>query len=307
MPWQRGDIIGSVRTHTVDSDDTLVGLARPNNVGFVELMAANPGVDPWLPKVGSDLTVPTSFLLPPGQRVGIIINLPEQRLYYFPKDGIPATYPIGVGREGYDTPLGKTKVTRKRESPNWYPPRSARRDDPTLGKVVPPGPENPLGTHALYLGWPEYLIHGTNEPGGIGRRVSRGCIRLYPEDIVKLYDTVPKNTPVQVISAPVKVGWSEDELFIEVHPTLEQADAIEETGRLTLKPAPGAHDLIVAAAGSEAGRIDWAKVDIELVARRGVPVRVTVDEVMQADGKLGKPVLPAVVKLPQRVAGKPNG
>ena len=108
-------------------------------------------------------------------RFGIVINLGEQRLYYYPRPGEVLTYPIGVSRDGYETPLGTTHVTRKKENPTWWPTRSAREEDPTLDKVVPPGPDNPLGTHALYLGWPAYLIHGTNEPFGIGRRVSRGC------------------------------------------------------------------------------------------------------------------------------------
>jgi L,D-transpeptidase ErfK/SrfK len=290
MPWQRGDVIGTSRTLKVEGEETLVGLARPNNLGYVELLAANPGVDPWLPGVGTELVLPTIFVLPPGPREGIVINLPEQRLYYFPKDGLPVTHPIGIGRDGYETPLGQTKVVRKKAGPSWYPPQSARADDPTLGKVVPPGPDNPLGTHALYLAWPQYLIHGTNKPDGIGRRVSRGCIRMYPEDIAALFETVPKGTPVRVISAPVKLGWSNGNLYMEVHPTIDQADAIEQTGHFTPKPVSGVRDLVAATAGDQTGQIDWSVVDRELVTRRGVPVRITRDAIMQAssDSDVGR-------------------
>lgn len=275
VPWQRGDLIGTTKAVRIAGNDTLISLARSNDLGYVEIIAANRGIDPWLPGEGTELILPTSFILPPGPRQGIVINLAEQRLYHFPESGLPATYPIGIGRDGYETPLGATKVVRKREGPTWYPPKSARRDDPTLPAAVPPGPENPLGSHALYLDWPEYLIHGTNEPYGIGRRVSRGCIRLYPEDIVKLYDAVPRDTAVRVITAPVKAGWSGGELYMEAHPTLAQADAIEQDGELTPISAPDAREIILKAAGTATERVNWAVVVVELAARRGVPVRIT--------------------------------
>lgn len=286
LPWQRGDVIGTVQAVRIAGDQTLVGLARSSDLGYVEIVAANPGIDPWVPGQGTEVLLPTAFVLPPGPRDGIVINLAEQRLYYFPKDGPPVTYPIGIGRDGYETPRGATKVIRKRAGPTWYPPASSRKDDPKLPRAVPPGPDNPLGTHALYLGWPQYLIHGTNEPYGVGRRISRGCIRLYPEDIVKLFPAVPKGTSVRVITAPVKVGWSDGELYLEVHPTIEQADDIEQTGRFEAAPVQNARELILAAAGAKADHLNWPVVLAELAARRGVPVRITGGPVLQAQATL---------------------
>ena len=191
------------------------------------------------------------------------------------------SFPIGVSRADSSTPLGETKVVRKRESPTWTPPRSARLEDPSLPAVVPPGPENPLGTHALYLDWPQYLIHGTNEPYGVGRRVSRGCIRLYPEDIARLYPLIPVGTPVRVIHDPVKLQVVRGELFLEVHPTLEQAGELEEDGAFTAAEPRELRSRVEALARSvpEGGellaRVDWPLVDRIGRERRGFPIRVT--------------------------------
>ncbi len=271
-----GDLVGSLDSYRTREDDTLVALAREFGVGYTELVAANPGVDPWLPGNGTRLTVPQAHILPSAPREGIVINLAEQRLYYYGGDGAPQTFPIGIGREGLETPLGLTRIVRRKEGPEWHPTAAARADDPTLPWVVKAGPENPLGTHALYLGWPQYLIHGTNEPYGIGRRVSRGCIRLYPEDIVKLYEMVPDDTPVRVVDEPVKIGWSGGELYLEVHPTRGQADQIEADGRFDPVPAIGIGALVLTMAGDEADRVDWLAVERALADRSGVPVPITV-------------------------------
>ncbi len=272
-----GDLMGSVDVYRTDDEDTLIQLARDFDLGYIELAAANPGIDPWVPGDGTALVLPRAHLLPVGAREGMVINLAEQRLYYFQAESTPVTFPIGIGREGLDTPLGETEIVRRREGPTWTPTAAARADDPTLPPVVPAGPDNPLGTHALYLGWPTYLIHGTNEPYGIGRRVSRGCIRLYPEDIVALYDMVPDGTPVRVVNQPVKLGWSRGELYLEAHPTLVQGDQIESDGRFdreaeeTLEVAAR----IIAEAGESIDRIDWATVNDAIAGRSGVPVRIT--------------------------------
>lgn len=171
--------IGEMHTHKATAEDTFIELARANNLGYVEMRAANPGIDPWLPGKGVNIVVPSRHLLPDAPRKGIVINLPEMRLYFYPEDGgVPEAFSIGIGREGFDTPQGGTHITDKKEGPEWRPTRRMREEDPDLPEVVPPGTENPLGTHALYLGWPQYRIHGTNKPYGIGRRVSSGCIRL---------------------------------------------------------------------------------------------------------------------------------
>ncbi len=192
-----GDIYGElIKTVTWESDN-LLDIARAEHLGLIEVMAANPGVDPWLPGAGKELVLPTAHILPSGPRQGIVINLSELRIYYFDPERGVYTFPIGVGREGFGTPIGSSKVVRKAAGPTWYPTPGKRADDPDLPAVVPPGPDNPLGEFALYLGWPTYLMHGTNKPYGVGRRVSRGCIRLYPEDIAFLFKQAKVGTPVR--------------------------------------------------------------------------------------------------------------
>jgi len=268
------DLTGTLRTHHTVKEDTLIDLARDNGLGYIEVVAANPGVDPWLPGE-RDVVLPTARLLPPAAlRKDILINIAEQRLYYFGKGG-PLSFAIGVGREGINTPLGVTSVTRKREKPSWYPGPSARHDDPTLPARVPPGPDNPLGEHAVYLGWPSYLIHGTNEPFGIGRRSSRGCVRLYPEDIKRLFPLVKKGMQVRVINEPVKLGWSQGELYLEVHPTLDQAGQLEDTGHYDAAAIPDLEERIRKQAANQVDRLDWELIKQTAEARLGVPVQIT--------------------------------
>ncbi len=268
------DMLGEVEVYTAQADDTLVDLARDRGLGYVELVAANPRIDPWLPPEDGEIVLPLGHILPSAPRTGIVVNLADQRLYYFPAEGRPQSFAIGIGRQNYVTPLGATEVVAKRRNPTWTPPPSARAENPSLPSIVPPGPENPLGNRALYLGWPGYLIHGTNKPYGVGRRVSLGCIRLYPEDIERLFDETEKGTEVHVVNQPIKVGWHQGELYVEAHPTLRQASEIEEDGKLTYEGAPGARDLILAAAGDAADRIDWETVETAVRERRGIPVPI---------------------------------
>lgn len=272
------DLVGRMGTYQTVYEDTLHEVARRFDLGFVELVAANPGIDPWLPGVGTEVTLPTAHLLPDAPREGLVINLAEMRLYYFPTPGgPPETYPVGIGREGRTTPLGKTRIQRKATDPTWYPPKSIRAERPELPPVVPPGPDNPLGGFALYLDWPSYLIHGTNKPWGIGRRASAGCIRMYPEDIDGLFDRLPIGTPVVMVRQPIKLGWIDGELFIEVHPSESQADQLEATGRFK----GGSDDFgdavakVRTAAGSQADRLDLSAIRLAVEEKRGYPVRVT--------------------------------
>ena len=296
-----GGLVGRLTTHRITGDETLLDLTRRYNLGYGELVAANPGVDAWVPGEGTEVVLPTAHLVPSGPREGIVVNLTEQRLYLFlggltdsESGGAAAgsgasvsdreapdvlSFPIGVSREGWTTPIGSTRVKRKRASPAWYPTASARREDPSLPGMVAAGPENPLGTHALYLGWPRYLIHGTNEPDGVGRRVSRGCIRLYPEDIVRLFEATPLETPVRVIEEPIKLGRIGRDLYLEVHPSLADLAALEERG-LAESPvaeadAKALRPRIRALAGTARERVDWSVVDRVLAERRGVPVRIS--------------------------------
>lgn len=272
-----GDVIGETRHYTIDGEDTLIEVARRFDLGYVELIAANPGVDPWVPDPGQSVVLPSAHVLPNAPREGIVINLAELRLYYFPADGsAPRTHPIGIGQEGWETPLGRTTIARKQADPSWYPPASIRAERPELPAVVPPGPNNPLGRYALYLGWPAYLIHGTNKPYGVGRRVSHGCIRLYPEDIERLFAAVPIGTPVTVVDQPVKAGWRQGQLYLEVHPTQREAIDVEIDGRLAARDhLPDPIGTIVAAAGEETARLDWEAIRGALYERSGVPVRIT--------------------------------
>lgn len=273
----RDDLIGEVATYQTRYEDTLVDLARRFNLGYVELVAANPGIDPWVPGAGTTLVIPGGHILPDAPRQGIVINLAELRLYYFPgKGGTVITHPIGIGREGWETPTGRTEIVHKRVNPTWIPPDSIRAERPELPPAVPPGPDNPLGAFALNLSWPRYVIHGTNNPWGVGRRVSSGCIRLYPEDIEALFPRLPVGTPVAVVDQPVKVGWSKGELYLEVSPSRTQSDEIEEKGRLiTREPLPDLAKRIVETAGTAVDRLDWSAVRRAAIERSGVPVRIT--------------------------------
>ena len=215
---ETGNMIGEIYTVTASNEDTLLDIARAHNVGYEEIRMANPDVSIWVPGEGTEVTIPGQFILPDEPRTGIVINVAELRLYYYPEAaaGEPAvveTYPIGIGRDAYNTPLGITKTTMRLENPAWYPPASIRREAAERGDpppaVVPPGPDNPLGQFAILLDIPGYLIHGTNQPDGIGMRASRGCIRMHGDDIESIFWRVPVGTQVNIIDAPIKLGWSE--------------------------------------------------------------------------------------------------
>lgn len=260
-------------------EDTMVEIARANDIGFNELRSANPFVDPWIPGAGVEMVIPSRHILPESVREGVVINLPEMRIYlYDAKGNLKQTHPIGIGREGLATPIGTTTVVRKTVGPIWRPTPRMLREDPKLKPVVGPGPDNPMGTHALYLGWPTYAIHGTDKPYGIGRRASSGCIRLYPEDIVAVYPQVPIGTKVTVVNQPVKAAWIDGELFIEASPPLDQAMMIEENGGhpyYDLSDADMRHILKVA--GKRAGSLDWGKIREVIRNRDGIPVAVAQD------------------------------
>jgi len=270
-------LIGTMSTYTTRYEDVLHDVARRFDLGFVELVAANPGVDPWLPGEGTVITLPTAHLVPDAASRGIIINLAELRLYFFSEIGTVQTVPIGIGREGRETPLGETKIVRKQENPTWFPPPSVRAERPELPAVVKPGPDNPLGSHALYLALPLYLIHGTHRPYGVGRRVSAGCIRLYPEDITRLYSQAKIGTPVTIIDQPLKLGWGRGKLWIEVHPDQDQTDEIEETGQFTPKPIQGFEQWVAAAAGMRHRDVDWGAAHRAVAERRGLPIAILSD------------------------------
>jgi L,D-transpeptidase ErfK/SrfK len=269
-PPPSAELVGRLAFHRARADDTFVDLAPRLGVGYVELVAANLGVDPWLPPAGTRLALPRARLLPSGPREGIVVNLGDLRLYFFEPGQPPRSFPIGVAKDGHATPLGETTVTAKREKPVWIPGPSARRDG--YPARVEPGPDNPLGEHALTLGWPGYLIHGTNDPRGVGRHSSRGCIRLYPKDIAWLFARVAPGTKVRVVFEPVKLAWVGGQLLLEVNPDAEQSLALDETAELAPERAPaGLHERVTRAAGAHAARLDWARIERAALRRSGVP------------------------------------
>lgn len=294
LPTENQHVIGALEQVTAVAADTFVDLARRHGVGYTELRRANPGVDPWLPGEGTAIVLPKRFVLPDAPRRGVVLNLAEYRMYYYPKDAPDSvhTYPISIGRMDWETPLGRTSVVAKAERPSWYPPESIREEhaaegDP-LPRVVPPGPDNPLGEYAIRLGLPGYLIHGTNRPAGVGMRVTHGCIRMFPEDIEQLFAMMPVGTPVRIVNQPVKLGWHEGGLVMEAHEVLavapevltdEPSAEIEAMVSEVPEPAPeGALTLMmrayVAATRASSASVDWPLMEQVLDQAQGVPVIV---------------------------------
>lgn len=268
--------MGADKMYAVGEEDTFLDIARYFDIGYVELRAANPDIDPWAPTPGSEVLIPRFQLLPRARQAGIVVNLAKMRLYYFRTPGKePITHPIGIGQEGLATPTGQTKIVRKAVGPSWYPTPRMREAKPWLPQRIPTGPANPLGSHALYLGWPTFLIHGSNKPWGIGRRVSSGCMRMYPEDIESLFDQVPSGTPVTIVDQPILVGWLDDGLYLEANPTQTQSIEIENSTDITPKPLnKKMRAMITDAAGVAAEHINWSVVEKTIRERRGVPVRI---------------------------------
>ena len=232
LPPADVDVIGQVSTITASSNETLLDIARRYDLGQNEILLANPTVDRWLPEEKSVVVLPNRFILPNVARTGLVLNLPEMRLYYFPKHKpgekpIVITHPVSVGRMDWNTPLGKTSIISKKKDPDWRPPQSLKDEaiaagDEPLPDIVKAGPDNPLGRYAMRLGIPGYLIHSTNKPYGVGMRVTHGCLRMYPEDIERLFEGIPVGTPVQLVNQPIKLGWLAGSLFVELHPPLDE-------------------------------------------------------------------------------------
>ncbi len=214
-------VVGTEQFYFVQTGDTLIQLARANGLGYDALHQANPEVDPWLPPSGHLLLLPYETILPGAPREGITVNLADLRLYLvWRKNGLfrVRIYPVGIGDQGWETPEGNFSVLRKVRQPGWSVPASIRKEHPELPREVPPGPDNPLGDFWIGFSPQKHGIHGTNRPYGVGRRVSHGCIRLYPEDIRNLFGLVEVGTPVHIVYRPVKVGIRKGTLFVEVHP-----------------------------------------------------------------------------------------
>jgi L,D-transpeptidase ErfK/SrfK len=280
LPPADSDVIGEPVTAVAEAEDTLLDLARRFGLGYEEITNANPGIDPWLPGAGTEVVVPKRRLLPRAPRSGIVINLPEHRLYWFPpqasgKAPVVWTFPVSIGKMDWNTPLGRTTIVSKAKDAPWIPPKSVREEHAKRGEflpeVVPGGPDNPMGRFKMALGIPggAYLIHGTNRPAGIGMQVTHGCMRLYPEDIEALYGMVPVGTAVTIVNQPYKWGWHQGELLIEVHPPLQ-----EDAG--TPPTLTDLTRLLVEATREEPLPIDWIGAERTWREARGVPTPVAV-------------------------------
>jgi len=283
-------------------EDTLYDLARRYSLGSEELIRVNPGVDPWLPGANRTLLVPNRHILPPGPREGIVVNLPEHRLYYYPKPGRGKpqeviTFPVSIGKMDWRTPLGETHVTALQKNPVWYPTESVRREHAEAGETlpasVPSGPDNPLGNYALRLaaGRGTYLIHGTNNPIAVGLAVTHGCIRMYPEDIEALFKQVRVGTKVRIIDEPVKVAWIDGELLLEVHPPINaqgqtiEPDLAQFEGLLTTAVGDGEVAIHWDYARDVLRRADGVLATVGLEAETGEAA----PEAAAGNGELGSP------------------
>ena len=277
LPPPGEDIIGSVQTVTAKYEDTFADLATQYDLGYLEMIAANPGVDAWLPGAGTQVILPTRFILPPGPREGIVINLAEYRLYYYPKgQNVVYTFPLGIGREGWGSPVSTTKVTAKTPNPTWTPPASVKAehaaDGNILPNVVPAGPDNPLGPFKFGLGLPGYLIHGSNKKFGIGMRTSHGCFRMYNNNVLEMADMVPVGTTVRIMNEPYKFGISGGKVYLEAHTPLDESGNPSVVDKHTavinalLKREDLANNL----------RINWDEVRDVVAAEDGMPVEIAV-------------------------------
>lgn len=294
------EVIGQLAMIRLEKADTLPDIARHFSLGINTISAANPETDIWVPEAGETILLPLSFILPDTSRKGIVINLAAMRLFYFSGSDnrlAVSTYPVGVGTSERPTPMGKMYVRRKKRRPTWYVPASIAEDhrkkgDPLPSKV-PPGPLNPLGKHALYLSQSGYLIHGTNKPASIGLRATNGCIRLYPEDIERLFENTPVKTPVNIINQPYLVGQRDGIVYIEAHTPFEISDSIA-LKKIYLK--------LKKIERRSAHALDWEKVKAVVTEARGIPVPVSAIR----RGRAKNSAKTIKLKHPDKLYGKPE-
>lgn len=273
LAFEGQQIIGSIYTIEARYEDTLVDLADAHGFGFNEMQAANPGVDAWLPGEGTRIRLPGQHILPDAPRTGIVINLPEYRMYFYPEGGERvSTWPVGIGREGWSSPIGQTRVARKEANPSWYPPQSIRDEHAAQGEilpaVVPPGPDNPMGPFKMNLAMSGYVIHGTNKSFGIGMRVSHGCFRMNNADVTELFPQVPVGTVVTIVNQPYKLGVMDSLLYLEVHTPLD------EHGFPSVVDKQTAIQQLLRERGEmvSAFRLDWKKIRDAVFAEEGIPM-----------------------------------
>jgi len=310
LPPSDVDAIGEVKVVYARKEDTLLDIARAHSLGYDEIVHANPGVDRWAPGEGTAVVLPTRYILPDTPRDGLVLNIAEMRLYYYPSasaggERVVHTYPVSIGRMDWKTPLGLTKVVAKEVDPAWRPPASIKaehaKEGDILPDVVPGGPDNPLGRHAMRLGVPGYLIHSTNKPFGIGMRVTHGCVRMYPEDIEGLFGILPVGTPVRLIDQPVKVGRVGGELLLEVHEPLEE-DNIPI--KISLEQVEKA---VVAKLGPEMPGVDQTALRAAMDQISGMPVSISAEPGSSSlAGPTASPAPPAAYPPAERTPAPPT-
>ncbi|MDG4555643.1 MAG: L,D-transpeptidase family protein [Candidatus Competibacter sp.] len=306
------DVIGQVKVVYATKEDTLIDIARRYSLGYDEIVHANPGVDRWAPGVGTPIVLPTRYVLPDTPRDGVVLNIAEMRMYYYPKAGadgqqVVYTYPVSIGRMDWKTPLGATRVVGKEVDPAWRPPASIKAEHAAEGDflpdVIPGGPDNPLGRYAMRLGVPGYLIHSTNKPYGIGMRVTHGCVRMYPEDIERLFAMVPVGTTVRLVDQPVKVGRFNGELFVESHEPLEEDNL---PIKVTLEQARQA---VIAKTGPDMPGVDPAALEVAVEQVSGIPVAIGVvpgsNPAYSADNRPPAPLSPGYGRPPPPATAYP--
>ncbi|MDH5175828.1 MAG: L,D-transpeptidase family protein [Gammaproteobacteria bacterium] len=276
-------VVGTLQATIANEEDTLSDIARRFNLGYDEVVNANPGVDPWLPKGGTRIVLPTQFVLPDAPHEGIVVNLAALRMYYFPKAAkgeqrTVVTVPIGIGMVGWATPEGTTKIVSKRKDPVWTPPASVRKEHAAEGDIlpakVPAGPDNPLGAFAMNLSWPSYLMHGTNKPAGVGMRASHGCIRLYPEDIATLFPQLPIGTKVTVVNQPLLYKVQDGQFYVQSFPPHEEhpeSKLAAKGQRFTKK----VQDKMAQRAKAVGVEVDWTLAEQVVNGSKGVAVPVS--------------------------------
>lgn len=297
FPKPGDHLVGEVKKALVREDEDFADVAERYDVGFQNLAEANPKIDPENPVAGLKIVVPTKFLLPKELQPDLIlINLASMRLYYVPKNGRQVyIFSVGIGQEGWNTPLGEMKVVSKIVDPTWVVPESIfkyrkAKGDPVPRKI-PPGPDDPLGSYALRLSIPEILIHGTNEPSGVGRRSSAGCIRMYPQDIEQLFHMVSVGTRVVIINRPYLTAWSGGKLYLEAHlPLFEQRQEVGED----VTPALEA---VEAAAKGRAITVDWSKVANIARQHSVVPVAIGSEAVKKVVTEAVTKVAPVITEI----------
>ena len=293
-------VVGELANVDSRDDDTLSDLARHFGLGFTDITLANARLDPWALSENQTILLPLQFVLPDAPRNGIVLNLANMRMFYYPNQNKVLTYPVGIGRDGWNTPLGATKIIAKKANPAWTVPESIHREHQKLGdplpKVIPSGPDNPLGEYAMPLGFNGYLIHGTNKPYGIGMQVSHGCVQLYPEDVEALFHQVDVGTPVRIVHQPYLAAWDQDMLYLEAHKPLDkwakQDKQLQKTVRQKLETL----------STEKGAAVDWQRVDAVLSRADGIPTPVL-------QGGTDLPTLTAdalKVSHPERLYGQPT-